>query len=73
MLVKLSKNGKFEILNSWIIKIIYTISDWEHMNAKWGNLGKCGLKGTKGILAEFPARVPRLTLGLGGPICLRKL
>ena len=35
------------------------------MNLKWGNLGKYGLEGTKGIPAEFPARAPRLTPGLG--------
>ena len=35
------------------------------MNPKWGNLRKCGLEGTKGILAEFPTRALRLTPGLG--------
>ena len=35
------------------------------MNPKWGNLGKCGLEGTKWIPAEFLIRAPRLTPGLG--------
>ena len=45
-------------------KNMYSLVHEPHMNLKWGNLGKCGLEGTKGIPTEFLVRAPRLTSSL---------
>ena len=73
-MIKPLKLLKQHEINSFsYLKCVFFGSWTKHMNPKWGNLGKCGLEGTKGIPAVFPTRASRLTLVLGDLICPREL